>query len=202
MDGPPHEVYQANNDSSEDVSRQLLGRPSHAADSGTHAPSDVTDLSEDQDGDDISSRFSLPPPPAENPGAPPRSLPSVPDGFSSSPTVNNASHPSAPPDEPSFPTFPTSSSDTPSAPSRPPVNDAPPRSAPAPSAPPAPPIQSYDDNDLDAQVEEWQPEPSTLDPTIVASAQKHAKWAISALNYEDVETARLELRKALELIGG
>lgn len=184
------------------MSRQLLGQPSNAAHADTHAASKVIDLSEDQDGDHLSSRFSLPPPPAENPGASPRSLPSVPDGFSSSSSANNASHPLAPPDEPSFPTYPSSSTDAPAAPSRPPVNDAPTRSAPEPSAPTAPPIQSYDEADLNAQVEEWQPDPTTLDPTIVASAQKHAKWAISALNYDDVETARQELRKALELIGG
>lgn len=52
------------------------------------------------------------------------------------------------------------------------------------------------------EIEDWQPEPSSLDPEVLASAQKHAKWAISALNYEDVETARAELKKALELIGG
>lgn len=41
-----------------------------------------------------------------------------------------------------------------------------------------------------------------MDPMVVANAQKHAKWAISALNYEDVETARKELKLALSLIGG
>ncbi|KAI5476011.1 late endosome to vacuole transport-related protein [Pseudohyphozyma bogoriensis] len=40
-----------------------------------------------------------------------------------------------------------------------------------------------------------------MDPTLVSTIQKHAKWAISALNYEDVETARKELKKALELLG-
>jgi hypothetical protein len=42
--------------------------------------------------------------------------------------------------------------------------------------------------------------PETLDPETVAKAQKHAKFAISALNYEDLETARNELRKALEIL--
>lgn len=36
----------------------------------------------------------------------------------------------------------------------------------------------------------------------IANVQKHARWAISALNYEDVETARKELRLALAMLGG
>lgn len=36
----------------------------------------------------------------------------------------------------------------------------------------------------------------------IEASQKHAKWAISALNYEDVETAILELGKSLSLLGG
>lgn len=42
--------------------------------------------------------------------------------------------------------------------------------------------------------------PETLDPETVAKAQKHAKFAISALNFEDLETARKELRTALEIL--
>ncbi|KAH8901024.1 DUF605-domain-containing protein [Thozetella sp. PMI_491] len=60
------------------------------------------------------------------------------------------------------------------------------------------------------------PQPSTVVPTYanappagnlvaderaMAAAQKHAKWAISALNFEDVPTAVRELRKALEQLG-
>jgi len=33
------------------------------------------------------------------------------------------------------------------------------------------------------------------------AAQKHAKWAISALNFEDVDTAVRELRIALQSLG-
>lgn len=36
---------------------------------------------------------------------------------------------------------------------------------------------------------------------IVSNVQKHAKYAISALNYEDTDTATEELTKALELLG-
>ena len=42
--------------------------------------------------------------------------------------------------------------------------------------------------------------PETLDPETVAKAQKHAKFAISALNFEDLDTARKELRRALEML--
>jgi vacuolar protein sorting-associated protein VTA1 len=33
------------------------------------------------------------------------------------------------------------------------------------------------------------------------AAQKHARWAISALNFEDVNTAVKELRLALQNLG-
>lgn len=59
---------------------------------------------------------------------------------------------------------------------------APTAPAPTPTAPPAA-IDSYD-------------------PIIVAKIQKHAKWAVSALNYDDYETARKELRLALAMLGG
>ncbi len=39
------------------------------------------------------------------------------------------------------------------------------------------------------------------DEEAVLNAQKHAKWAISALNFEDVNTAVKELRGALEALG-
>ncbi|TIB72929.1 hypothetical protein E3Q23_03191 [Wallemia mellicola] len=45
-------------------------------------------------------------------------------------------------------------------------------------------------------------EPQGIDPTIVIKAQKHAKWAISALNYEDKDTAINQLQLALESLTG
>lgn len=39
------------------------------------------------------------------------------------------------------------------------------------------------------------------DDAAMSQAQKHAKWAISALNFEDVPTAIRELRRALETLG-
>ncbi|KAM7216570.1 vacuolar protein sorting-associated protein vts1 [Rhypophila decipiens] len=43
--------------------------------------------------------------------------------------------------------------------------------------------------------------PAHVDEAAMVSAQKHAKWAISALNFEDVPTAVKELRAALKLLG-
>ncbi|KAJ2618343.1 hypothetical protein EV177_000062 [Coemansia sp. RSA 1804] len=39
-----------------------------------------------------------------------------------------------------------------------------------------------------------------LDPTAVKSAQKHARWAISALEYDDVETSIENLQKAIRIL--
>ena len=39
------------------------------------------------------------------------------------------------------------------------------------------------------------------DEEAVLKAQKHARWAISALNFEDVNTAVKELKGALESLG-
>jgi vacuolar protein sorting-associated protein VTA1 len=41
-----------------------------------------------------------------------------------------------------------------------------------------------------------------LTPNLIAKAQKHCRFAISALDYEDGEQARKELRAALALLGG
>jgi vacuolar protein sorting-associated protein VTA1 len=40
-----------------------------------------------------------------------------------------------------------------------------------------------------------------LTPSVIAKAQKHCRFAISALDYEDAEQARKELRMALALLG-
>lgn len=44
--------------------------------------------------------------------------------------------------------------------------------------------------------------PSSLDHLSTAKVQKLAKWAVSALDYEDVETARKHLRDALDICEG
>ncbi|WEW58743.1 hypothetical protein PRK78_004211 [Emydomyces testavorans] len=42
---------------------------------------------------------------------------------------------------------------------------------------------------------------SVIDEDTMAQAQKHARWAVSALNFDDVNTAVKELRNALRLLG-
>jgi vacuolar protein sorting-associated protein VTA1 len=44
--------------------------------------------------------------------------------------------------------------------------------------------------------------PPELTPGVIAKAQKHCRFAISALDYEDAEQARKELRAALAILGG
>ena len=51
-----------------------------------------------------------------------------------------------------------------------------------------------------APVYEMEPAP-VIDDQAMTEATKHARWAISALNFEDVPTAVNELRKALEKLG-
>ncbi|KAJ7225357.1 Vta1 like-domain-containing protein [Mycena pura] len=47
------------------------------------------------------------------------------------------------------------------------------------------------------------PEPEVeLTPMVIAKAQKHCRFAISALDYEDADQARRELRAALAVLGG
>ncbi|WDK10756.1 hypothetical protein CGRA01v4_02035 [Colletotrichum graminicola] len=47
----------------------------------------------------------------------------------------------------------------------------------------------------------WTPSSAPSDDMDLPKAQKHAKWAISALNFEDVPTAVKELRNALAALG-
>jgi vacuolar protein sorting-associated protein VTA1 len=46
-----------------------------------------------------------------------------------------------------------------------------------------------------------QPQQQVVDDEAIAKAQKHARWAISALNYEDIDTAVKELKNALNTLG-
>lgn len=47
-----------------------------------------------------------------------------------------------------------------------------------------------------------QEDPVELAPGIIVKAQKHCRFAVSALNYDDIEQAKKELRAALALLGG
>lgn len=60
---------------------------------------------------------------------------------------------------------------------------------PHPAAAPAPPLAPVQKHQL------------ITDDMAIAKAQKHARWAISALNFEDAETAVKELREALKTLG-
>jgi vacuolar protein sorting-associated protein VTA1 len=44
--------------------------------------------------------------------------------------------------------------------------------------------------------------PPELTPQLIAKIQRHCKFAVSALDYEDGDTARKELRAALAMLGG
>ncbi|KAH6619361.1 Vta1 like-domain-containing protein [Chaetomium sp. MPI-SDFR-AT-0129] len=155
---------------------------------------------------------------------PPSNLPSAPTSWSTSPQ-----HPSAPPVTWSPPAASPSSASgfyqQPSQPAAPPT--APPTFAASPPAtaataplPTSPPTDSHRviptasapavPNALPpmglAPPSGYAPvgaQPSgafTTDEAAIVGAQKHAKWAISALNFEDVPTAVRELRRALELL--
>lgn len=89
---------------------------------------------------------------------------------------------------------------------------------PPPSPPPipsAPPFYLSPANHQPAQISPIVPSPSMfmtsppmtsaqveLTPSLVVKVQKHCRYAISALDYEDAEQARKELRAALALLGG
>jgi vacuolar protein sorting-associated protein VTA1 len=75
--------------------------------------------------------------------------------------------------------------------SQPHVHYAPPVQAPRVQPPP-----QYKSNSPTQQKEQL-----NTDDAAIAKAQKHARWAISALNFEDAETAVKELRDALKTLG-
>jgi vacuolar protein sorting-associated protein VTA1 len=93
----------------------------------------------------------------------------------------------------------------PSHPQMPSARQAPSPQFPATSLPPAQPIVRQRPPQQPQPVVE--PEPQVIlgnynrDDESVMAAQKHAKWAISALNFEDVDTAVSELRIALRTLG-
>ncbi|KAL0579437.1 hypothetical protein V5O48_002543 [Marasmius crinis-equi] len=113
-----------------------------------------------------------PPPPPQPSVSPPASFDPALLGYPSAPAPPSANTHSHP------------NSHLPFQPSAPPPPSAPVR---APSQPPIPPAS--------------QPE-FELTPNIVAKAQKHCRFAISALDYEDAAQARKELRAALAILGG
>ncbi|UZJ55412.1 hypothetical protein CBS101457_004732 [Exobasidium rhododendri] len=73
-----------------------------------------------------------------------------------------------------------------------------------PTAPPAPvPVTSnVASSTLPSASSRLADLPSSLDPIAISRVQKIARWAISALDYDDVETARKQLREALDICEG
>ena len=74
---------------------------------------------------------------------------------------------------------------------------------PQPSAPPLPPPPSASYVHI-SRLPPPPPEPSPppeLTPGLIAKAQKHCRFAISSLDYEDVQQARKELHAALAILG-
>ncbi|PKS08347.1 hypothetical protein jhhlp_005291 [Lomentospora prolificans] len=140
---------------------------------------------------------------------PPTSAPALvhpPAGPSSHPlhfASPTASHHAQPPTQPSlaFPgpsviPAPSPHPQTPSAPAWP--------QAPTPQAPHAPSYPAHPPPTSHPRAYSQQPpaQPvAVVDEVKISQAQKHAKWAISALNFDDVPTAVKELRKALETLG-
>jgi vacuolar protein sorting-associated protein VTA1 len=91
---------------------------------------------------------------------------------------------------------------------------SPPRSAEVPSAPPVPSLSNYQPSAPPLPYEAPVPvyasplvppsppsPPPDLTPQLIAKAQKHCRFAISALDYEDAAQARKELRAALAVLG-
>lgn len=134
---------------------------------------------------------------------------SDPADFYSQPQQPSPPQPSAPPPEDlERPSRPTPHQAT-LGPAVPPIQSPPPAipSPAVPSAPPfqavPPPVQAPPLQSIPPQTVHVGPPPGgykTDDDSIMA-AQKHAKWAISALNFEDVNTAVKELRIALQNLG-
>ncbi|UPL02454.1 hypothetical protein LCI18_013388 [Fusarium solani-melongenae] len=133
------------------------------------------------------------PPPHPATQIPPQPSPQIPTKLPSQfapPPPEPSSGSSAPPSwstTPSVP-HPAVSNPPPAIPQAPAPQAYVPAPAPVPAPVPAPaPAQSMGS--------------FTADHRDINQAQKHAKWAISALNFEDVPTAVKELRNALALLG-
>lgn len=157
--------------------------------------------------------FSIPSPPTVNPDlerrsptlppqgpASPPTLPDTPNSFyrepppAQGPTALTSLPHSFPPPQPTAPPSNDVYGQPPPLQALPPPSRPPVASAPQPAAPPVQPAQSYSGGPPTNSVYK-------ADDMAMAQAQKHAKWAISALNFEDVPTAVRELKAALAQLG-
>lgn len=105
----------------------------------------------------------------------------------SHPTLPTSPNPSAPPLPP--PQSQQTLSHPPKLPSAPAVAPLP---NPSSTLPPPPPRPQVDESTF----------PDSLEPKDQAKAQKLCKWAASALDYDDLDTARKQLREALDILEG
>lgn len=130
------------------------------------------------------------PPPAASSFHPPPTAPSEPPTFAPSPSQTAAfvPPPISPPTNPNLTNMPSPSANV----SRPVVHP----STNYGSSSAAPTVTSGSGRASQPVVVNF-----TADDAAMSQAQKHAKWAISALNFEDVPTAIRELRRALETLG-
>lgn len=179
-----------------------------AAAAGSSAAHPVTIEDAPEAGESSSAAAGQPPPPPPEEYFP--QVPSAP-AHGDAPPSWPASAPGMPPEAP-----PSSGSQIPPQPSPHIPTKLPPQFAPP---PPEPTIPSAAPPPPQPAVPAWTPPAPVPVPTQQAppppaaaaaapmhykdlnQAQKHAKWAISALNFEDVPTAVQELRNALAMLG-
>jgi len=88
------------------------------------------------------------------------------------------------------------------------VQQPPPPQPPPATIPMHPAYNTYAPSPVTQQPQTWQPPraaagppPAPVEHKNISLAQKHAKWAVSALNFDDVPTAVKELRNALAALG-
>ena len=168
----------------------------------------------DEAGSAVSPGYFDPPPTLPSPISPPTNHPTnyTPGGGAPSapqtwtPTPPPASSSFAPPSAPPGPSGPPTFAPPPTF-SPPPVDPAP-KNIPPPAVVPRPVVPaptSFGNSSAaptaSAGLSQQTPATFTADDAAMSQAQKHAKWAISALNFEDVSTAVRELRLALKSLG-
>jgi vacuolar protein sorting-associated protein VTA1 len=212
-DPRPYDPYRQNGPAQDDVSPLEPSPPNNRNGSvgGGYFPEVPTFTSETQD----STLPTAPPDDVIDLGLPDH--PSTAPGFASTPdTLPQTFTPDAPPTAPPQDFYRQAPpAPPPSAPQH--VNYAPPVAPVAPVAP-QPQHPTYQQTPYvppSAPVQHFAPPPTApavqqppktnaqlnTDDVAIAKAQKHARWAISALNFEDAETAVRELRAALQTLG-
>ncbi|KAL2143137.1 hypothetical protein VTI28DRAFT_284 [Corynascus sepedonium] len=198
----------------------VLAEPSPVSDGGLQLPGVPTNLSQPAPSGYFGPDASITPPPQHSSQyQPPPEIPGPPTGWAPSQQSPMATAPPTWPQRPvSPPAASTSHQESSTSATIPPPTFATstlPTAAVA-SPPVSPPADPYHTHIAPTATTARPTAPPAVPPTVHApvpsggfatdeaamvGAQKHARWAISALNFEDVPTAVRELRKALELLG-